>query len=109
MQIAEIILLNSNSTIYARCNNEKNDKVVVIVNGCLELGAVKKFIPEYNAELCDVIRTANQDDFKKNCENCKFCKSLLPEIKKEVENQGLDFKISSITYFSFFYLPMTSE
>ena len=56
MQIAEIILLNSNSTIYARCNNEKNDKVVVIVNGCLELGAVKKFIPEYNAELCDVIR-----------------------------------------------------
>ena len=96
MQIAEITLLNNQPPVYAKCANNINDKVVVTVDGNLELGVVKKFVNFKPEEYADIIRIANKHDAEKNCENCKFCKSITPEIKQEVLNQNLDMKICSV-------------
>lgn len=96
MQIAEIILLNNPNPVYAKSENNINDKVVVSVNGSLELGVIKKFVDFKPDEYADIIRLANQFDAEKNCENCKYCKSITPEIKKETINQNLEMKICSV-------------
>ena len=98
MQIIEIALLNSPVIVYSeQLNFKRNDRVVVSTQNGLELGLVKEQIDAKNASnFVDIVRLANTEDMKKNCENCKFAKQLLPEIKNEVEKLKLDMKISGI-------------
>lgn len=99
MQIAEIILHNNSNSVYAENNNnyKKNDKVVVSVSGSIELGTIKAFSSSNQSEMAEIIRLANQDDLKQFCDNCKFCKSLIAEIKKEAQSLSLDMKISFVS------------
>jgi len=97
MQISEILLINQPISVYAENNQEfkPNSKVVVSFNDCLEIGVIKgNSNEEPNAE---IVRTATNEDNKTNCENCKYTRSILPEIKKEAQNQKLDMKIGFIS------------
>ena len=99
MQIMEIILPNNSNSVYAENTRffKLKDKVVVSVNGGLELGTVKSFKNSTDEELVEVVRPANQTDLQQNCENCKYCRSILAEIKQEAENLGLNMKISFVS------------
>ena len=97
MQISEILLLNQPVSVFAYNNGtyKPNSRVVVAFNDCLELGVVKGNVDaEQNAE---IIRNVTAEDNKKNCENCAYARSILPEIKKEAQNQKLDMKIGFIS------------
>ena len=100
MQIAEIILMNNSVPVYAENtqNFSKGNNVIVSINGSLELGKIKDFSESYNGdELVEIIRPANDKDLQQNCENCKYVKSILPEIKNEAEKLKLDMKISFVS------------
>lgn len=100
MQIIEIQLLNSAETVYADYSNnyQPKDKVVVSINNQLELGTVKTILESKDdVDFVDIVRHATAEDAKKNCENCKYCRSLIADFKTEVENAGLDMKIGFIT------------
>lgn len=97
MQITEILLLNQPISVFAinNGNYKTNSRVVVEYNDCLELGVVKEKVEaEENAT---IVRVATAEDNKTNCENCQYARSLLPEIKKEAQNQKLDMKIGFIS------------
>jgi len=97
MPINEILLLNHPITVFATNNGEYNsgERVVVNFNDSLELGVIKSVV---NAEVnATIIRKATSDDNKANCENCRYTRTLLPEIKKEAEKLKLDMKVSFIS------------
>ena len=97
MQITEILLLNQPVSVYAQNNGDfkPNSRVVINYNDSLELGVVKGVVDaEQNAE---IIRSATNEDNKKNCENCKYTRSLLADIKKETQAQNLDMKVGFIS------------
>lgn len=96
MQITEILLLNQPVSVFAKNTGayKPNARVVVEYNDCLEIGVVKGNIDaEVNA---NIVRAATEEDNKINCENCRYTRSILPEIKKEAQNQNLDMKVSFI-------------
>ncbi|MBR6779113.1 MAG: stage 0 sporulation protein [Clostridia bacterium] len=99
MQVKEIIIKNNpyNRYIQNSDNYQKGDSVIVSVAGSLELGVVGNIVncPD-NEELVDFVRHATNDDKKAYCENCKFARSILPEIKKEADKLKLDMKISFV-------------
>ena len=99
MQIAEIILHNNSVNVFAENTQDFhiNDKVVLTINGSLELGTIKNITNKPADEYADIVRLANEQDLKQFCENCKHCKSVLAEIKKEAQNQGLDMKIGFVS------------
>ena len=101
MQAIELNLLNLPQTIYAVQDEKeynKKDMVVVSVNGSLDLAIVKDIIDiKQDVEYVEIIRHATELDKKQNCENCKYARSLLPEIKKEAEKLNLDMKIGFIS------------
>ncbi len=95
----EIVLFNSPNAVYAQPdeNLKKGSRVVVDSNG-LEVGAVKGIKDVDNkVELVKIVRECTKEDNLAHCENCKFTRALLPEIKKEVEKLGLDMKVSFIS------------
>ncbi len=101
MQTIELNLLNTPQTLYAIKNSDNfniNDVVVVSVNGFNELATIKQ-ITEVKAdvEYVEIVRIATEEDKKQNCENCKYARSLLPQIKQEAENLKLDMKIGFIS------------
>lgn len=97
MQISEILLLNQPVSVYAKNMEEfkPNQRVVISYNDCLEIGVLKGNCEEEpNAE---IIRAATNEDNKINCENCKYSRSILPNIKKEAQKLKLDMKIGFIS------------
>lgn len=99
MQVTQILLSNSPTTVYSTNTNfNKMDTVVVSSSSGLDLGVVKDQISiDDSVELVDIIRIANEDDLKKNCENCKYARSLLKDIKDQAEHHKLDMKVSFIS------------
>ena len=101
MQTIELSLLNNPQTIYALQDNTSykvKDIVVVSLNGCLDLAVIKKINSvKQDVEYSEIIRLATNIDKKQNCENCKYARSILPEIKKEAQKLNLDMKIGFIS------------
>ena len=58
---------------------------------------IKVVIADDNIEFAEIVRVANQNDKNQNCENCKYARSLLPEIKQQAEKLNLDMKIGFIS------------
>ena len=100
MQVTEILLLNTPETVFANSTNEynKKDRVVVSTPSGLDLGVVKGLVDiKEDVEIVSILRKANQEDMKKNCENCKYSRSLLPEIKKAAQSHKLDMKVGFVS------------
>ena len=101
MQAIELNLLNIPQTIYAIQNAKTynlKDIVVVSINGNLELATVVKSTDvKPDVEFAEIVRTASAEDKKQNCENCKYARSILPEIKQEADKLNLDMKIGFIS------------
>lgn len=100
MQLTEILLLNTPQTVYAEQtdNYKLNQRVVVKIDENLDLGIIKNSNSNAQSDsLVEIIRLANNLDNKKNCENCCFTRSVLPEIKKEAEKLNLDMKIGIVS------------
>lgn len=101
MQAIELLMLNSPQTIYSLTDKQQlnlKDVVVISIGGCLDLAMVKAFVDvKPDVEFVEIVRTATEQDKKQNCENCKFARSILPEIKREADKLNLDMKIGFIT------------
>lgn len=100
MQVTEILLFDTPSSVFIKKQDDLkiNQRVVVSVNGGNELGIVKgeKNIDE-TKDLANFVRLATDDDNTKRCENCKYARTLLPEIKKEADKLGLNMKVGFIS------------
>lgn len=99
MQSIELILLNAPQTLYsvAEQNYKKDDVVIISNSGNLDIAIVKNFIDvKPDVEFVKIVRLATDEDKKQNCENCKFARSLLPEIKEEASKLNLNMKIGFI-------------
>lgn len=100
MQAIELSLLNMPQTIYSVFTDKykAKDVVVISISGCLELALVKGIVNiEPDVDFAEIIRLATDEDKKQNCENCKYSRSLLPEIKKQADKLKLNMKIGFIT------------
>ena len=99
MQIVEIVLHNNSNPVYAKNMNNLDLKsmVVVSINGILEIGTIKQVVASTVDELVDIVRLANDNDKKQYCENCRYCRSLVADIKKEAQKLNLDMKISFVS------------
>lgn len=99
MQIVEIVLHNNSNPVYAKNVNNLDLKsmVVVSINGILEIGTIKQVVASTEDELVDIVRAANDNDKKQYCENCRYCRSLVADIKKEAQKLNLDMKISFVS------------
>ena len=98
MQVTEIALLNSTVTVYSTAtqNFKRKDRGVVSTPNGLEIGLVKGQVEAKNVEeFVDIIRHATVEDSRKNCENCRYTRTLVGEIKNEVERLNLDMKVSA--------------
>ncbi len=97
MQVTEIQLFNNPAPVYVTSTGyERNSRIVVSVDGYLELGVVKREVNINNPTLVDVVRIASKEDYSAMCENCKTARAMLPEIKKEASKLGLDMKIGNV-------------
>ena len=100
MQMTEVLLFDTPTSVYIKTNEKlkKNQRVIVSFNDNLELGLVKgnKTI-EVEKDIADFIRIASTEDNQKRCENCKYARSLLPDIKQEANRLNLDMKIGFIS------------
>lgn len=100
MQIVEIVLHNNSNPVYAKNYNNLKPKTMVIVsiNGIQEIGTIKQSVKNVkDDEIVDIVRPANDADRKQYCENCKYCRTLVGEIKKEAQKLNLDMKISFVS------------
>ena len=101
MQAIELTILNSQQTIYAvqdTTTYNKKDVIVISSNGGIDLAIVKNFVDvNPDVEFVQIVRVATEQDKKQNCENCKYARSLLPEIKQEANKLNLNMKIGFIT------------
>ncbi len=100
MQIVEITLHNNSVPVFAKNRNELPLKslVVVDVNGFQEFGTIKQVVKTDKVEeYADIVRLANDTDKKQYCENCKYCRTLVAEIKEEAQKLNLDMKVSFIS------------
>ena len=101
MQAIELLMLNSPQTFYSLTEKfELNAKDVVVISlgGSFDLAMVKaKVDVKPDVEFVEIVRIATEQDKKQNCENCKFARSILPEIKNEADKLNLNMKIGFIT------------
>ena len=101
MQAIELTLLNSPQTLYSVVDQKaynKKDIVVVSLSGSLDLARIKNFVNvEPDVEFVEIKRVASEQDIKQNCENCKYARSILPEIKQKAEELKLNMKIGFIS------------
>lgn len=95
----EVELLNNSNIVLAEAPDFTKEKDIVVVTTQIgeELARVRKKINKSDSEENKIQRTATDEDLRVHCENCKFTKSILPEIKKEAENLKLDMKIGFIS------------
>lgn len=99
MQVIQIILSNSGNNVYAPYSDklQRKDRVIVSTPNGLELGIVKGSVDlKEKVDLVDFVRFATLDDSKINCENCKYARSILPEIKQEADKINPEMKISYV-------------
>ena len=101
MQAIELTLLNSPQTLYSlieKNDYNKKDVVVISCGGSLDLAVVKNVVQvKPDVEFAEIIRHATEEDKKQNCENCKYARSILPEIKQEADKLNLNMKIGFIS------------
>jgi len=101
MQAIELNLLNLPITVHSILENivyNKKDLVVISLSGSLELATVKNIVDvKPDIEFVEILRLATEQDKAKNCENCKYARSLLPEIKQEAQKLNLDMKIGFVS------------
>lgn len=99
MQLTEILLFNSPTPVYIKANGELkiNQRVVVDINGSLELGLVKLTADFDSKVTAEFVRLATNEDNRAHCENCKYTRSLLADIKSEAKKLNLDMKIGFIS------------
>lgn len=99
MQVIEILLKSSPITVYSEdLSHVKGEYVVVEYNESEELGIVKdKIQHDPDCEFVKVLRTSTEQDKTRDCENCRYARSLLPEIKKSADKLGLDMKIGLVS------------
>ena len=100
MQMIEVLLFDTPTSVYIKDNDElsTNQRVVISINGSIELGLIKgKKIIDEGKDIAEFVRIANDTDNNKRCENCKYARSLLPEIKTEADKLGLNMKIGFIS------------
>ena len=100
MQVIEILLSNSPESVYAEFTDryQVKDRVIISENGSEDIGVIKGAVEVSSTpEFVDILRTATSDDMRTNCENCKYARSLLSEIKRDAENAGLNMKIGFIS------------
>ena len=101
MQAIELTLINSSQTAYAIKENDKyseGDIVVVSLNNSDDLATVKSFKNvEPDLEFIKILNKATEKDKQQNCENCKYSRSILPEIKETANKLNLNMKIGFIT------------
>lgn len=101
MQAIVLELLNLPQILYSVKDSNKfnkKDLVVINVNGSLDLAVVKNFVElKQDSEFVQIVRLANENDKKQNCENCKYARSILPEIKQEANKLNLNMKIGFIS------------
>jgi len=96
MQIAEILLTNNPDFVYINSKSLNiNDKVIVSSSGSIELGIVKNIYETTDEiDVVDFVRIATQEDFKTHCDNCKYARSIIPQVKNEAESLKLDMKVA---------------
>lgn len=100
MQALEILLLNSPDSVFAKPSNQYNvkDKVIISYSDHLDIGVVKGLVnTDESYDFVSIMRLATPEDMRTNCENCKYCRSILPEIKRDADNAGLSMKIGFIS------------
>ena len=101
MQAIELSLLNLPQTVYAVKDNDKynpNDVVIISNNGTLDIAVIKNIDTlKQDAEYVEIVRIATDSDKKQNCENCKYSRSILAEIKQNAQSLNLDMKIGFIS------------
>lgn len=97
----QIEVLLNNTPVSVKIETEENIKpktqVVISHSGSLELGTIERETKNLELDLANFVRVATKDDILKNCENCKYTRTLLPEIKKIASDNGLDMKIGFIS------------
>lgn len=100
MLLTEVLLFDTPTSVFIKPDKtlNTNQRVVVSFNGSNELGLVKetKSVDD-DVDMADFIRLANDQDNQKRCENCKYTRTLLPEIKQEADKLKLDMKIGFIS------------
>ncbi len=99
MQVTEIVLSNSSVPVFLNSKNlKKGNQIVLNNNGCLELGTVNGVVnASGEIEFVDFVRHATPEDRKLHCENCKYARTLVPVVKKQAEEMGLEMKIAFIS------------
>ncbi len=101
MQAIELNLLNRPDVVHSLTDNvdfKRNDLVVVAISSAHELATVKgKFEIKPDVEFVKIVRLANADDKRQNCENCKMSRAMLPEIKQEAQKLNLDMKVGFVS------------
>ena len=101
MQAIELTLLNSSQIVFSLDENKqlnKKDLVVISNSGSLDLAIFQKMVDvDPEMEFVKIIRLATDVDRQINCENCKYARSLLPDIKQEADKLNLNMKIGFIT------------
>lgn len=97
MQVTEVVILDTPNTAHILPNNlKRGDKIIVSTPTGLEFGVVKNQEEKEDAEIVEFVRKATKEDEQTRCENCKFARTLLPEIKNEANKLKLDMKIGII-------------
>lgn len=97
--MTEIVLFNTPTSVFAESTGEykRNERVIVATENGIELGLVKNEQVEIDAPAVEIVRRATTEDNKAHCTSCKRAREILPEIKHEADNLGLDMKIGFIS------------
>ena len=77
---------------------ERNTKIVVNTARGLELASVSRYKDGEAPEPLDFVRVANHEDVKRAEKNREEAESLIPMVKQEIAQFGLDMKLSMIEY-----------
>lgn len=98
MQLTEILLSNTPESVFVDVSQDLEPKTYVVVQtpSGPELGVVKGKANNRD-DIVDFLRVATKEDMAKNCENCRYTRTLLPEIKKIADEQNLNMKIGFIS------------
>ncbi|MFQ6724016.1 MAG: stage 0 sporulation family protein [Clostridia bacterium] len=95
------LTFNDNPKILYYTTDQKFDyhtKLVVNTSRGLELATVIKYKDGEAPEPLDLVRVATNDDIKTAQDNIQEAKSLISAVKDEIDNFGLDMKLSIIEY-----------
>lgn len=96
--MTEVLLFSTPMSVYIKDKLGPNTLVVVNLDGSLELGLTKQYKKvNDNIMLADLIRLATAEDKATHCDNCKYARSLLAEIKQDAEKLKLDMKVGNIS------------